>query len=80
MKIVDFEQLWICSILGKTNVPKLDVHLYLGLYESVEHVEEIIQSLRHFESGTPFAKLIVMPNMRYLVASHYNVVFIMLSL
>ena len=55
-------------------------HLYLGVYRSAECVKEIRQSLNHFEGGAPYAKWMVMPDMRYLIASHYNVVFILLSL
>ena len=51
-------------------------HLYLGVYESAKRVEEIRQSLNNFEGGAPYAKWFIMPDMRYLVASRYNVVFI----
>jgi len=38
-------------------------HLYLGVYGTAERVEEIRQSLIHFERGTPYAKWMVMPYM-----------------
>ena len=34
----------------------------------------------HFEGEAPNAKWMVMPDMGYLITSHYNVVFILLSL
>ena len=55
-------------------------HLYLDVYGSAKRVEEIRQSLNYFEGGALYAKWMVMPDIRYLVASHYNVVFILLSL
>ena len=55
-------------------------HLYLDIYETAEHVKEIRQSLIHFEGGASYAKWMVMPDIGYLIAYHYNVVFILLSL
>ena len=66
-----------CDVLQEINAY---TQLYLGVYGSVEHVEEIRQSLIHFEGGALYAKRMVMPDMAYLRASHYNVVFILLSL
>ena len=50
--------------------------LYLGFYRSAERVKEIRQSLIHFEGGAPYAKWMAMPDMGYLIASQYNVVFL----
>ena len=35
--------------------------LYLGVYGTAERMEEIRQSLIHFEGGAPYAKWMVMP-------------------
>ena len=79
--MLDFgEDIWAqirCDMLQEINAY---THIYLGVYGTAEHVEEIRQSLIHLEGGAPYAKWMIMPDIRYLIASHYNVVLILLSL
>ena len=46
------------------------------MYISAEHVEEIILMLNHFEGGAPYDKWMVMPEIGYLISSHYNMVLL----
>ena len=54
-------------------------HLYEGVYGSSERLEEIRHALNHFDGGAAYDKWMVMPDMGYLISSHYNVVLFLLS-
>ena len=49
------------------------------MHGGAEHVEESRHSLNHFEGGAMYDKWMVIPEMRYLISSHYNVVLLLLS-
>ena len=50
--------------------------LYEGVYGSSERLEGIRYALNHFDGGTQYDKLTVIPDMG---SSHYNVVLFLLS-
>ena len=61
-----------------------EMHLYAQLYRSVygsaQRLEEITQSLNHFEGGASYDHWMVMPEIGYLISSYYNVVLLLLSI
>ena len=61
-----------------------EMHVYAQLYESVygsaQHLEEIRHLLNHFEGGASYDYWTVMPEIGYLISSHYNVVLLLLPM
>jgi len=54
-------------------------HLYEGVYGSCQCVKEIRYFLSQFDDFAPYVKGIIMPEMRFLISSHYSVVLLFLS-
>ena len=53
--------------------------LYESVCRSSESLEEIGYALNHFDDGEPYDMWMVMPNMGYLISSHYNAILFLLS-
>ena len=79
MKIVDIEPLQICSILTRMMMQVrcdmlTELNAFPNLYMGVLSIwRRFRKKLNHFESGAPYEKWMDMPDMKYLMSSHYNV-------